>query len=46
MALTYADKNIKIISISVDQDKQLKARAPRPSSGAELEDLLNSLEGI
>lgn len=89
LAKEYADKNIEIISISVDKDKQawidmvtkdkpewlqlhdginmndeylvkfipsfvlidrdgkiLKARAPRPSSGDELKDLLNSLEGI
>lgn len=89
MAVTFADKNIEIISISTDQNKQawidmvtedkpqwlqlhdsinmnddylvryiptfvlldregkfIKARAPRPSSGAVLEDLLNSLEGI
>ncbi len=89
LAKTYADKNIEIISISVDQDKQawidmvtedkpgwlqlhdgikmndeylvkyiptfvlldregkiLNVRAPRPSSGEVLTDLLNSLEGI
>jgi len=89
MAKDYADKNIEIISISVDQDKQawidmvtedkpgwlqlhdginmndeylvkyiptfvlidregkiLNVRAPRPSSGEKLTDLLNSLEGI
>jgi len=89
LALKYADKNIEIISISLDQNKQawidmvtrdkprwlqlhdgvkmntnyiikfipsfvlidrdgkiIKARAPKPSSGEELENLLNSLEGI
>ena len=89
LAVNYADKNIKIISISVDQDKQawidmvtrdkpqwlqlhdginmnddylvryiptfvlidrdgkfINARAPRPSSGEKLTELLNSLEGI
>ncbi len=89
LAVKYADKNIEIMSISVDKDKQawidmvtrdkpqwlqlhdginmnddylvkfipsfvlidregkiLQARAPRPSSGEVLEDLLNSLEGI
>lgn len=89
LAVKYADKNIEIISISVDQDKDawikmvtedkpgwlqlhdgvnmnddylvrfiptfvlidregkiLNARAPRPSSGEVLEELLNGLEGI
>ncbi len=89
MEMNYKNKNIKIISISVDKDKQawadmitkdqpqwlqlhdsinmnddylvkyipsfvlidrdgkiLNARAPRPSSGEVLENLINSLEGI
>ncbi|MCA1757379.1 MAG: TlpA family protein disulfide reductase [Bacteroidales bacterium] len=89
LATDYADKNIEIISISVDRDKQawidmvtedkpnwmqlhdgvnlndeylvkfiptfvlidrngkiLDPRAPRPSSGEELTNLFNSLEGI